>query len=166
MWASIILLYNTEAFIYNTLSLWLQSALRRSDHLLQSTSHQTLLPEQKTLVVCWHVRLKKENISNHTFKTFKSCAGCWNVPSTYHLLQEQAISLCYRCEEGDIPDSPLWIPVTLENMLFMSPTATLTVYLEQIMKTKSQYILWCMKYCSLSHEANKYRCVSVSELSF
>lgn len=28
----------------------------------QDASHQTLLPEQKTLVVCWHVDL--ENIKN------------------------------------------------------------------------------------------------------
>lgn len=42
----------------------------------QWTSHQTLLPEQKALVVSWHVN---------------------------HFLQEQATPLCHRPEQGDVP---------------------------------------------------------------
>lgn len=73
------------------------------------TSYQTLLPEQKTLVICWHVDLPKENIPNHIYEKILQIF-CRMLKSAYYFLHEQAMLLRYCAEEGDIPESPFWIP--------------------------------------------------------
>lgn len=59
----------------------------------QGTSHQTLLSEQKTLVVCWHVHLAEErhlksSRSEKDKKEKRKCVGCLKQLFTYYLLQE------------------------------------------------------------------------------
>lgn len=43
-------------------------------------------------------------------KCYRSVARCANRLLSYYSLHEQAILLSYRAEEGDIPESPLWVP--------------------------------------------------------